>query len=75
MHSRDGGIQTSDATLTTAGVIASVATDPRIESDEDRCEIYASFVQWSAAMTPEEYENVGGGICRAHPLETRTPAG
>ena len=73
--SRDAGIHTSDETLTSEGVIAAVATDPRIQSDEDRCEIYAGFVQWSAAMEPEEYQNVAGEICKAYPLEARTPAG
>ena len=72
---RDAGLHTSDETLTSEGVIRSVATDPRIRSDAERCEIYASFVQWSAEMTPEEYANVGGGMCQAHPLAGTTPGG
>jgi para-nitrobenzyl esterase len=72
---RDAGLHTSGETLTTRGVIQQVASDPRISSEADRCEIYASFVQWSAEMTPEEYRSVGGGICAAYPLETRTPGG
>ena len=72
---RDAGLHTSEETLTTDQVIDAVGSDPRLEDDADRCEVYAGFVQWSAEMTPEEYDTVGGGMCKAHPLEARTPAG
>ncbi len=71
---RDRGLHLSGETLTREGVIGAVATDPRIRTDEDRCAIYAGFVQWSAELTPEEYAAVEDGVCAAHPLEARTPA-
>ena len=72
---RDEGLYTSNATLTSRQVIDAVADDPRIENDEDRCEIYASFVQWSARMSPEEYESVAGGICQSYPVTRFAPGG
>lgn len=65
---RDAGLHTSDETLTSEGVIRSVASDPQIADDFERCEIYAGFVQWSAEMTPEEYRTLGGGMCEPYPL-------
>ena len=72
---RDRGLHVGDQTYTVDDIVGSVPHDPRLETDADRCEIYAGFVMWSEAMTPEEYETVGDGICRAHPLPARTAAG
>ena len=69
---RDGGLALSDETESEARIIAAVATDRRMENAEQRCEIYAGFVQWSAAMNEEGYAAVNGGECAAHPLGGRT---
>jgi len=51
----DSGIRMSDDTVTRAGVIERVASDPRFENDEERCEVYRAFVEWSRTMTAEDY--------------------
>ncbi len=72
---RDQGLTTATETWTAEGVLASVATDERIQSDEERCRIYTGFVQFSTELSPEAYETVAGGVCKAFPLESRTPGG
>ena len=72
---RDAGLHTSGDVLTTEGVIDAVEHDERLVDDADRCAIYAGFVQWSDAMTPEQYAAVRDGACQAFPLDARTPAG
>lgn len=66
----DGGIRMTDETVTRASVLASVATDERFRSTAERCDLYASFVRWTDALSAEEYARVAGGLCRDHPLET-----
>ena len=70
---RDAGLSMSDETWTRQAVIERVASDDRLRSAEERCEIYRGFVQWSDAMTPDEYAAIGGGECEAFPLTGRTP--
>ena len=69
---RDGGLAMSADALTTDGVLAEVAADARLTSSAERCEIYQTFVQWSDAVTPEEYATLDDGACQAHPLAGRT---
>jgi para-nitrobenzyl esterase len=64
----DGGLRMSSDTVTERGLIARVGSDARLESDAERCELYAGFVQWSASMTADEYETVADGACRAWPI-------
>jgi len=70
--SRGGGLRMSPDSLTAEEVLAQVASDQRIASTAERCEIYQTFVQWSDAVTPEQYETLDGGVCKAHPLTQRT---
>jgi para-nitrobenzyl esterase len=63
-----GGLHLSDETLTETQIVAQVATDDRFESAEERCEIYADFVQFSRRLTIEEYERINDGICRGRPI-------
>ena len=64
----DGGIRMASQPVTRAEVIERVATDPRFESAQERCAVWASFVAWDA-MKPEDYERAGGGLCAPYPLE------
>ena len=48
-------IHMSDDTVTRAEVIAAVATDPRLETTAERCEVYALLTKRSSGMTLEEY--------------------
>jgi para-nitrobenzyl esterase len=67
-----GGLRMSGEAQTTKALLAEVPSDPRLLSDEERCEVYATFVQWSDALRPEAYAEVEDGACRAHPLSGRT---
>lgn len=69
---RDGGLRMSAASLNRAALLEQLAGDERLRSSEERCEVYATFVQWSDAITPAEYEQLEDGVCRAHPLAHRT---
>jgi hypothetical protein len=62
----------SAASQTRAALLEQLAGDERLRSSEERCEVYATFVQWSDAITPAEYEQLEDGACRAHPLTQRT---
>jgi para-nitrobenzyl esterase len=64
-----GGLRMSSDSVSRAGVIDSVAEDPRFESWAERCEVYRGFVEWGNRMSREQYERVSDGACRAHPLE------
>ena len=70
---RDGGLSLSAETEGETEIVAGVATDSRLANAEQRCEVYAGFVQWSATMSEEDYAAVNGGECAAHPLASRTP--
>lgn len=70
---RDGGIEVGRDVLDPKTVLTRAERDTRLASDEERCRVFRTFVQWSAALTPEEYETILAGACRAHPLGTRTP--
>jgi para-nitrobenzyl esterase len=69
---RDGGLRMSAEALTRGQLLDELARDERLRSSEERCEIYATFVQWSDALSPEQYAEVANGECRAHPLAGRT---
>jgi para-nitrobenzyl esterase len=66
-----GGLRPGLDEIDQAGVLEMAEKDPRLRSDEERCAIYRNMVQWSSVLTVEAYEEVAGGICRDHPLESR----
>ena len=63
----EGGIHMSEDTVTRRSVVAGVATDPRLENSEERCEVYALLAQRSSGMSPEEYAAIEDGECPALP--------
>jgi para-nitrobenzyl esterase len=67
-----GGVRMSSASETIGSVLAKVAGDPRFEGWEERCEMYASFVQRKAwergRLSPDEYGTLAEGRCRSYPL-------
>ncbi len=70
-----GGLRMDPSAITRAQVLEQVAADARLSGPEQRCEIYRGFVQWSSALSPEQYEQIEAGACKAFPLEQRTPMG
>lgn len=70
---RDGGIEFGTDVLDARKVLARAEKDPRLASDEERCRVFRNFVQWSEALSVEDYDEILNGACRAHPIGTRTP--
>ncbi len=70
---RDGGIEFGSDVLLPRTVLARAEKDSRLEGDEERCRVFRNFVQWSEALSVEEYGEILQGACRAHPIGTRTP--
>jgi para-nitrobenzyl esterase len=65
----DGGIRMEDTALTQTEVLDRVAADPRFESAEERCAVYADYVRFGGALTARAYERIDDGACEAYPLE------
>ncbi len=63
----EGRMHMSEETVTRADVIAAVAIDPRLETREERCEVYALLAKRSSGMTAGEYAAVEDGRCPALP--------
>ena len=52
-----------------APVIAHVAAQKyHLLDAAERCEVYALFVERSSALSPEAYEQIENGACKARPL-------
>ena len=69
---RDGGLEFGTDRIDQAYVLDRAGQDPRLLDDEERCRVYKNMVQWSEALTPEQYGEIAGGVCQAWPLEGRT---
>jgi para-nitrobenzyl esterase len=63
-----GGIRMTPGAVTRESLFAEVEHDPRFATPRDRCEVYASYVRWSAALSPERYQEIAGGACRDYAL-------
>ena len=58
-----GGLRMSSDTVTKASVIAEVATDPRFESQLERCHAYRALADRERTLSFEEYGQAEGGAC------------
>ncbi len=67
----DGGLEFGSDQVSQEEILSKLASDPRLQNTEERCRVLRNMVQWSDALTPEEYLEIHGGACRAHPLESR----
>ena len=65
------GLEFGSDVLLPQTVLARAERDPRLEGDEGRCRVFRNFVQWSEALSVEEYKAIGDGLCAAWPLESR----
>lgn len=68
---RDGGIEMGRDEIDQASILRRASKEPRLLNDEERCRVFRNFVQWSSALTPEQYLLVGDGACAAFPIENR----
>jgi para-nitrobenzyl esterase len=58
-----GGIHMSGDTVTLASVVEGVATDPRLESPAERCEVYRNLARGGAVLSLADYAKKEGGVC------------
>lgn len=70
---RDGGLEFGTDFLDQEMVLAQAEKDPRLSGDEERCRVFRTFVQWSEALSMEDYSTILNGACREYPLESRSP--
>jgi para-nitrobenzyl esterase len=68
---RDGGLAMGSDRIDQSFVLDRAAKDPRLLSDEERCGVFRNFVQWSEALSVAAYAEIGNGVCRQWPLESR----
>ena len=68
---RDGASQFGFDHIDQAWVLSRAIADERFRNDEERCGVFKNMVQWSTALTPEEYQVIGGGACKRFPLVSR----
>jgi para-nitrobenzyl esterase len=64
----DGGVRLSNETLTRSKVLAQIASEDRIEVDEERCEIYGDLVRFGRHLTQDEYDTINGGLCKGREI-------
>ena len=69
--SRGGGLRFGTDRIDQDFVLKRAAEDPRLFDDAERCAVFRNMVQWSSALTVEEYADVADGACRDHPLDDR----
>ncbi len=69
----DGGVRMENDVVTQPDLLSMVRADERIQSTEERCTIYKNMVQWSEALTPDEYASIDDGACAEWPVRTRIP--
>jgi len=68
---RDGGIEVGRDQVDQAYVMRRAERDPRFFNDEERCRVFKNFLQWSEALTVEDYNGKLDGACAAFPVESR----
>jgi hypothetical protein len=54
-------------------LFAEVEHDPGFATPRDRCEVFASYVRWSGALSADRYQQIAGGACRDYPLASFDP--
>ncbi len=59
----DGGLRMSGDTVTKASVVADVATDPRLESQLERCHVYRALADRERTLSVEAFAQLEGGAC------------
>ena len=66
----DGGVRMVREGLTSESVIASVATDARFASVDERCEVYREMALRAGGQFGEaQYRAIEGGACAARDAE------
>jgi para-nitrobenzyl esterase len=58
-----GGLRMINDLVTRAALVAELATDPAIQSQEERCAIYRASFRWGGQFDPNEYASLGTEGC------------
>jgi para-nitrobenzyl esterase len=66
-----GGLRHGTDEIDTAFVLDRAANDPRLLDAQERCSVFQNFVQWSKALSMEDYAVQDGGTCSDYPLRSR----
>ena len=68
-----GGLRMATQSLTKAAVLERLARDPRLPTDQDRCDLLAQMVNYHISIrrvVPDDYAAYRGGICaRQFPMK------
>ena len=64
-----GGVSPSGDTASVDQILNKIAKDPRIQSDDLRCRVYAQMTQRGGPLSAEEYTRIADGLCQNRPLE------
>jgi para-nitrobenzyl esterase len=68
-----GGIRMTPGAVSREALFAEVEHDPGFATPRDRCEVFASYVRWSGALSADRYQQIAGGACRDYPLASFDP--
>ena len=66
---QDAGIHMTNEVVTRERVVAAMATDPEIPSQQARCELYLSTFAWEGEYDRQEYLSLGDEGCGAYDPE------
>jgi len=67
----DGGLRMGSEPVTMADVLAGVEADPRLETQQEKCFVYAQLARWGSPerFGPDDYPTAGPKGCAPYPLE------
>ncbi len=71
----DGGLRLASDRIDRGFLIDRALNDPRLFDAAERCRVLRHMVEWGRILSPEEYREIGDGVCRAHPLGARSTFG
>ncbi len=66
----DGGLRMSNELVTQATVLAQVGTDPRLDSQTERCQVYRELAKRRDGFSREDYARMEADSCREVPFES-----
>jgi len=71
----DGGLRLASDRIDRSFLIDRALNDPRLFDAAERCRVLRHMVEWGGILSPEQYREIGDGVCRAHPLGARSTFG
>ena len=62
-----GGVRMDHGLVTSDAVLAGVASDPALATDEAKCDVYRRIIEWDHEPSPAEDPQLLGGACARFP--------